>query len=284
MRSELTHISSTNGAESGKPILFQQEDGVARVTLNRPAVLNALNPEMIVTLAEIWNAIEQDPTIRVVILDAIGGRAFCVGADLGRLIPLLTGAREPEDEWDRRILGDKELVNRALLRTSGFSVPVIVAVDGYALAGGTELVLAADIRVISDESSLGLTEVTRGLIPGGGGLARLSRQVPYTVAAQIALVGERVSAQEALSMGLVTRVVARTALSDEVRRFADRMRDNAPIAMRKAKEALLRCSGRPLAEAFTIEAECTALVIKTKDAQEGPLAFVEKRPPKFIGS
>lgn len=266
-----------------EPVQLSVSDGVAQVTLNRPDKLNTLSPEVVVRLADAWDAVSADESVRVVVLSAQGDRAFCAGADLGRLIPLLTGAREPEDDWDKRLKEDPRLLNRALLRTSRFTVPLIAAVQGYALAGGTELVLACDLRIVSEDSTFGLTEVSRGLIPGGGGLARLSRQLPYTFAAQIALVGDRISAQEALAMGLVTKVLPAGQVAAEAERLARRMSRNAPVAMRKAKEALLQCGGRPLPEAFKIEGECAAVVVKTEDAREGARAFIEKREPQFVG-
>lgn len=275
--------SPVDSEAKSDPVLFEVTDGIARVTINRPDKLNTLSPEVVVRLAAAWDAVSSDESVRVVVLGAQGNRAFCAGADLGSLIPLLTGAREAKDDWDRQLKADPRLLNRALLRTSRFNVPVIAAVKGYALAGGTELVLASDLRIVSEDSTLGLTEVTRGLIPGGGGLARLSRQVPYTFAAQIALVGDRISATDALAMGLVTRVLPVAEVDAEVERLALRMARNAPVAMRKAKEALLQCGGRPLPEAFKIEGECAAVVVRTDDAREGPRAFMEKREPKFVG-
>jgi enoyl-CoA hydratase len=265
------------------PVLFHLADGVARLTINRPEKRNALSPEVVVRMARAWEEIAGDSSVRVVVLRGAGDRVFSSGGDLQRLIPLLTGARQPEDEWDEKVKADPRLLNQAMLRTSRFTVPVVAAVNGAALAGGTELALAADLRIASQHSTFGLPEVTRGIIPAMGGLARLSRQVPYTFAARIALVGEPISAAEAFAMGLVTKVVPAGELDAEVERVVERMAANAPVAMRKAKEALLRCAGSPLPAALRIESECGAEVLRTDDAREGPRAFVEKRAPRFAG-
>jgi len=264
-------------------VLYRVDNGVAYVTINRPEKMNTLTPESMVRLAAAWDRIAEDTNVRVAIIGATGDQAFCAGADLGSLIPLLTGEREPADDWDRQLKNNPKLFSRALLRTGKFNVPVIAAVRGYALAGGTELVLASDLRIAADESEFGLTEVSRGIIPGGGGMARLSRQVPYTYAAQIVLVGDRIKAIDAFHMGLVTRLVPSGEVAGVAEELARRMARNAPIAMRKAKEAMIRCSGVPLSEAFGIESECAAVVMKTADAREGPRAFVEKRAPVFVG-
>ncbi len=266
------------------PVQVEIDDRIAFVTLNSPETLNALSPRMVVELADVWERIEARRDVAVVLLSAAEGRAFCVGADLKTLIPLLSGSREPADEWDRQVKEDPRLLNRALLRTSRFTVPVIAAVSGFVLAGGMELMLACDVRLVGEGSTFGLTEVSRGLIPGGGGLARLSRQLPYAAAAKLVLTGEHVSATEALEMGLVNSVVPTDALAAEAKDLATRMARNSPIAMRKAKEALIQCSGIPFSEALRKESVLAAEVLKTDDAKEGPRAFMEKRAPRFTGA
>ncbi len=273
-----------NESYDDKPVKVDVEGRVAVVTLNSPDTLNALSPRMVVTLAQAWDEIQDRREVAVVLLRATGGRAFCVGADLKTLIPLLSGARDPVDEWDERVKEDPRLLNRALLRTSKFTVPIVSAVNGYVLAGGMELMLACDVRIAGEGSMFGLTEVSRGLIPGGGGLTRLSRQVGYAVAAQIVLTGEQVSAGDALQMGLINAVVPEDKVLDEAESLAQRMAKNAPMAMRKAKEALVRCAGVPFSEALRIESALAAEVLASDDAREGPRAFAEKRVPNFKGA
>ncbi len=264
-------------------VLFSAEGGIAQVTLNRPEKMNALNPEMIIRLARCWDAIEADASIRVAILTGAGERTFCAGADLGRLTPLLTRARPAEDEWDEALLAEPKILNRALLRRINFTTPVIGALRGAIVAGGMELALACDLRVVAEDSSLGLIEVKRGLIPAAGGIARLSRQVSWAVAAELLLVGDRISAAEALRVGLVNRVVPGNEVLATARQLAKQMAENSPLAMRKVKEAMLDSSGRSIEEAFAVEDSCIKVVLRSEDAKEGSRAFMEKRKPNFSG-
>jgi enoyl-CoA hydratase/carnithine racemase len=246
--------------------------------------MNALNPEMIVRLAQCWDAIESDSSVRVAILAARGERTFCAGADLGRLTPLLTRARAAEDDWDEALLADPKILNRAMLRRIDFTTPVIAAARGTVVAGGMELALACDLRVVSEQTTLGLSEVKRGLIPAAGGIARASRQLGWSAAAEILLVGDQISAAEALRIGLVNRVVASEAVLPTAQALAEKMAQNSPLAMRKAKEAMLAASGRPLQEAFGVEDACIKVVLRSQDAREGSRAFMEKRKPNFTGT
>ncbi len=274
-------LTSTDPAEPA--LLVDVDGGIATLTLNRPSKLNSLNPELVCRLADAWDQLAADPTIRVAIVTGAGERAFCTGADLGRLIPLFTGARPPEDEWDERLRADLRLLDKALLRRTDFSVPVIAAVRGFALAGGTELVLGTDLRIAADDSEFGLTEVSRGIIPAGGGLAKLARQVPWAKAAEIIFVGDRITAQSAADMGLVNKLVPADQVMNEALKLARRMAENGPLAMRKAKEVMISSSGFPLEDAYKIESKAAAAVMSSADAIEGPRAFIEKRRPNFGG-
>jgi enoyl-CoA hydratase len=268
---------------SEAPVLVSRANGIAEVVLNRPEKRNALNPEMIVRLARAWAEIADDPTIRVAILRGVGDKTFCAGADLGRLTPLLTRARSAEDEWDEAIVADRKIINRALLRGTDFNIPLIAAMRGTVVAGGMELALACDLRVIAEDSKMGLLEVQRGLIPAAGGVARISRQVASAVAAKILLVGDTMPAQEALRVGLVNLVVPSDEVDGTARVLAQRMARNSPLAMRKAKEAMIASSGLGLEDAFRIENDCIKLLLRSDDAREGSLAFMEKRLPNFTG-
>lgn len=268
---------------SAAPIFFTVSDGIAEVVLNRPEKRNALNPEMIVRLARAWDAIAEDPTIRVAVLKGAGDKTFCAGADLGRLTPLLTRARPAEDEWDEVMLAEPKILNRAMLRRDDFFIPVVAAMRGAIVAGGMELALACDLRVIADDSEMGLLEVQRGLIPAAGGVARVSRQVASAVAAEILLVGDRISATDALAVGLVNRVVPAAAVDATADALAARMARNSPLAMRKAKEAMLGSSGRSISDAFAVEDACIKVLLRSEDAREGSRAFMEKRPANFTG-
>ena len=269
---------------SEAPILFSREDGIAEVVLNRPEKRNALNPEMIVRLARAWDEIVEDATIRVVLLRAVGEKTFCAGADLGRLTPLLTRARSAEDEWDEAMLADPKILNRAMLRGTDFFIPVIGAMRGGIVAGGMELALACDLRIVAEDSTLGLLEVQRGLIPAAGGVARISRQVASAMAAEILLVGDSISAADALRMGLVNRVVPADQVDATARAIGRRMARNSPLAMRLAKQAMLESSGRSIVDAFGIEDQCIKVLLRSNDAREGSRAFMEKRAPNFTGT
>lgn len=265
------------------PVLFDRSDGIARVTLNRPAKMNALTPEMVVRLADFWDEVADDETVRAVLVTGAGEKAFCSGGDLGTLIPIMMRTREPQDEWEERLAARRSLLYAALLRNDTFFKPVVAAINGLALAGGAEFVLGTDLRIASTTARFALTEVRRGLIAGGGSLARLARQVSWADAMEIALVGEPVDAEHALRIGLVNRVVAPDQVLPVAEDLTRRICLGAPVALARTKEAMVRSSGRPLAEAFAIESECTVANARTEDAREGPRAFMEKRPPVFHG-
>jgi enoyl-CoA hydratase/carnithine racemase len=266
------------------PVLQSIQDGVAEVTLDRPEKMNALTPEMICRLADAWETIEADPLVRVAILTSTGDRAFSAGADLGRLTTLLTRAREPEDAWDERLRAEPKLLNRAMLRSVEMTTPVIAAARGAIVGGGMELLLACDLRVVAEDSSLGLTEVKRGLIPAAGGVARVTRQVSAAHAAEILLIGDKIDAATAYRMGLVNRVVAKEQVLKVARELALVMAQNGPLAMRAAKKTMVRSSGVPLGDAFGIEDELIRVVLRSRDAREGSKAFMEKRRPQFTGT
>jgi len=264
-------------------LLYEKRDGIAYVTFNRPEVRNAMDPEVMVRLSEAWLDFDADDTLRVAIITGAGDTAFSAGADLAKLIPLFTRARQPEDEWDRRIMEDRSIQGVALLR--GFSTykPIIAAVNGFCLAGGTELLQATDIRIAAEHATFGLSEVKRAIVPAGGSMVRLARQIPYCKALEILLTGEQMSAQEAYRIGLVNYVVAFEELLPTAERFARVIAENGPLAVRKVKEAVIRTSGVPLEEAYKIENECARDVMRSEDAKEGPRAFIEKRQPRYTG-
>ena len=264
-------------------VIYEKRGKVAYITLNRPDVRNALNPEAIVRLAEAWIDYAQAEDLRVAIITGAGDRAFCSGADLGRLIPLLTRARQPDDEWDSRLLGDLSLARTALLRGYHLYKPIISVINGFCLAAGTELIQATDIRIAADHATFALSEVKRGIIPAGGGLARLPRQIPYCKAMEILLVGDSITAQEAHDIGLVNYVVPASELMPRAQEFAAKIAANGPLAVRKVKEAVLRTSGLPLDDAYSVEDQCVMEVMRSEDAREGPRAFIEKREPQYKG-
>jgi len=264
-------------------LIYEKRDGIAVLTMNRPEKRNAISPQMLVQLAEAWIDFRDDADARVAILTGAGDRAFCAGADLARLIPLMTGARQAEDEWDGRVVGDAAVLPTALLRGFELYKPVIAAINGYALAGGTEILQATDLRLVVPHAELGLSEVQRGLFPAGGSTVRLARQIPYCKAMEILLTGRPMSAEEAHRIGLINEIVAPERLLPRAEELARGIAANGPLAVRACKESVLRTSGLPLDEALQIEAECALRVFASEDAIEGPRAFMEKRKPLFKG-
>ncbi len=264
-------------------LIYEKRDGIAYLTFNRPEARNALSPQTMVLLAEAWIDFRDDDDARVAILTGAGDQAFCVGGDLARLMPLFTGAREPEDEWDKRLLSDLGAMQTALLRPFELYKPIVAAVNGYALAGGCEILQATDIRIASSHASFGLSEAKRGLVPGGGSMVRLPRQIPYCKAMEILLLGDRIPAEEAWRIGLINEVVEPERLMPRAEEIAGRLAKNGPLSLRQITAAVWRTSGLPLERAHQIENECSAVVMSSKDAREGPRAFMEKRDPVFTG-
>jgi enoyl-CoA hydratase len=264
-------------------VLFEVRDGIAYVTLNRPEKRNAFSPEMAVRLVEIWRQVADDPAVRVVLLTGAGDKAFSSGVDLATTVHIVMGTRAPVGEWEERLAADRKQLYAAILRNADFFKPVVVAINGHAVAGGAEMILSADLRVMSSEATLAINEVRRGLIPGGGSLVRLARQIPWAQAMELILLGEPITADQALGMGLVNRVVPPADVLPVAEDLARRIARGAPIALAKSKEAIVRSSGRPRDEAFAMEMRCSKENAQTEDAREGPRAYMEKRAPVFRG-
>jgi len=264
-------------------LVERRDDGVMILTMNRPAARNALSPQMLVQMAEAWREYRESRDLRVAILTGAGDEDFCAGGDLKLTMPMMTGARQPEDEWDHRLMGDLTLFTDAILRDFELYKPVICAVNGRALGGGTEIMQATDLRVAVESAVFGTPEARVGLLPGGGSLTRLVRQVPWARAMEILMLGQPFSAQQALDMGLVNYVVPTGGALERALELAGALAECGPLAVQKIKEGVLRGSGRPLEEAIAIENEVSAVVMGSKDAREGPRAFKEKRKPNFTG-
>lgn len=265
-------------------VIYEKSDSIVTITMSRPAKHNAMNAQMLVELASAWADFRDDADARVAILTGAGDKAFCAGADLGSLLPLLTRSREPKDEWDEALLSDRSIQMTAILRGFELYKPVIAAVNGFAFAGGTEVIGACDLRVAAPHATLGLSEVKRGIAPGGGSMVRLARQIPYAKAMQILLTGESMTAEEAHRIGLVNEIAPARKLLQHARLMGRLIAENAPLAVQACKEVAMRTSGLSLDTAYKIEDEVAARILKTHDAVEGPLAFVEKRKPVFSGT
>jgi len=259
-------------------VLFERDGHVAIVTLNRPEARNALSSEMLVRMEEAWVTIDQDPEIRVAIVTGAAGH-FCAGADLKAM-----AAGHPDDEWTPRFAADPDLHWRALLRHFQPAKPLIAAVEGYAVAGGTEILQAMDLRVAGESAIFGVAEVQRGLFPLGGSTVRLRRQIPYTVAAELLLTGRQMTATEAKEVGLIGHVVPDGQALTKARELADRIAANGPLAVQAVLQSLREGKNLTEDEALARELELGWPVFASNDAKEGPRAFSEKRDPNYTGT
>ena len=259
---------------------FDRRGPIALITLNRPEALNAINPELAVRLDRIWHEVRDDDALRVAVVTGTG-RSFCAGADLGQMIPLVSGAREPENEWDELLLKDPGTGARALLRNFDPEKPLIAAINGHAIAGGMELVQGSDIRIATPAAKLGVQEVKWALFPAGGSTVRLPRQLPFSKAMELLLTGDLIGAQEALDLGFLNHVDDRPLV--KALAIAEKIAANGPLAVYAVRRSARACVGLPEAEALKIEGKLSAPVFQTEDAREGPRAFMEKRQPNYQG-
>jgi len=266
-----------------RPLLIEQRGAVTVLTLNRPHVHNAMNPELVCRLADAWKSFAADDNARVAVI-AGAGDSFCSGGDLAKTLPLLSGAREPEDDWDRRIVDDRQVAVAATLKTFDPGKPIVAAVTGHCLAGGMELMLGTHLRISSNDASFGLPEARHGLIPFGGSTVRLPRQFPQVHALEMLLTGASIEAAKAFEFGLLNRVAAKTDVLPMALELAERIARNSPVSIREIMRSVTGTNGLPLDQAFALETECMDRVLSSNDAKEGPAAFMEKRQPRFTGT
>jgi len=259
---------------------FDMRGHIAVITLNRPDARNAINPEVAVRLADAWQEVKDNGGVRVAVLTGTGN-AFCAGADLGQLIPLVSGARKPENEWDERVVSEPGIAGRALLRNFDPEKPVIAAINGHAIAGGMELVQGTDIRISVPGAKYGVQEVKWAIFPAGGSTVRLPVQLPYAKAMELLLTGELISAEQALTFGFLNYVTE--DYLDRSLEIAEKIAANGPLAVKAIRQSVKECLGKPEQEALKIESRISAPVFQTEDAREGPKAFMEKRQPKYFG-
>lgn len=256
-----------------KNILLEKRDKIAVVTLNRPEMMNALNLETIRELADLFTELERDAEVLGVIVTG-GGRAFCAGADVSSA---KNDGGNPHFATRSFVVEGQNLMNQI----EAFSHPVIAAVNGFALGGGSELALACDLRIASEKAVFGLPEVTLGVMPCFGGTQRLPRLIGMARAKEIIYTGRKVKAEEALAVGLVNEVVAPEELLGAAEAKMQAMVACAPLAIKLAKTAMNKGIQMPLHEALELEADMTALLGTTEDAMEGGRAFGERRKPIF---
>lgn len=249
-------------------------DHVATIVLNRPEAMNAIDPEMKDELFKIWDRIRDDDDIWVAILTGAGEKAFCAGADLKKTLPV---SETFAQQYLNRPGGG------ALAASLDMDKPLIAAVNGYAMGGGMELALACDIRVASTNALFALTEVRVGSLPGSGGTQRLPRAIGMSNAMLMLLTGDRIDANEAYRIGLVSRVVPPSELMASAREIATRIASNAPLSVRAVKRLVRRGMDMPIAHALDFERQAFGLLFNTDDRIEGRKAFAEKRKPNYKG-
>jgi enoyl-CoA hydratase len=253
--------------------LVELRDHTLIITMNRPEKRNALSGEMLAIMTDAWDRIEEDDEVRVAILTGAGG-AFCAGADLQAMTSSHPG--------DNRSF-DASLI-KGLLKGFRLTKPLIAAVEGPAIAGGTEILQGTDIRVAGESARFGVSEVKWSLYPMGGSAVRLPRQIPYTVAADLLLTGRHITAPEALQMGLIGHVVPDGTALDKALELAALISANGPLAVRAVLKTMRDSEGKHENDCWADDAEVGMAVFRSNDAKEGPRAFMEKRAPKFTGS
>jgi enoyl-CoA hydratase len=254
-----------------KTLLYEKKDGIGTVTINRPESLNALNSTVFSELYELFQEIEHDSKVRVVIITGSGPKSFVAGSDITEMAPLSSV------EINRFV----EKVRQASDRIYNLSKPVIAAVNGYALGGGCELAMCCDLRICSEKARFGQPEINLAVIPGGGGTQRLTRLIGMTRAKELLFTGDMIDAQTALNMGLVNKVVPLDNLMNEAKEMASKLMAKSGRILSLIKTAVNSGVNMSLPDALDLEAQCFALCFATEDQKEGMKAFMEKREAVF---
>src|SRR6202166_325204 len=261
------------GSDAGPDAIIELRGHTLILTLNRPEARNALSTEMLSIMVEAWDRVDTDPDIRCCILTGAGGY-FCAGMDLKAATAKPPGDSFKDGSYDPSRID-------SLLKGRRLTKPLIAAVEGPAIAGGTEILQATDIRVAGASARFGVSEARWGLFPLGGSAVRLPRQLPYTLAAELLLTGRHVTAAEALSIGLIGHVVPDGQALDKALEIAAVIAANGPLAVRAILRTMRDTEGMAENDAFALEAKIGASVFASDDAREGPRAFAEKRRPHF---
>ncbi|MGB6454456.1 MAG: crotonase/enoyl-CoA hydratase family protein [Streptosporangiaceae bacterium] len=269
--------ATAHQADGGEPphALVELRGHVLIVTMNRPQARNALSGPMMAIMKGAWDRVDSDPQVRVCILTGAGG-AFCAGADLKAMTASHPGTSFAAGTFDPSVI-------EPLLKGRRLTKPLIAAVEGPAIAGGTEILQATDIRVAGRSARFGVSEARWGLFPLGGSAVRLTRQIPYTVAADLLLTGRHITAAEALAMGLIGHVVEDGQALAKAVVIAEMVAANGPLAVQAILRTIRESEGLAENDAFALEARLGIAVFASEDAREGPRAFSEKRKPNFSG-
>ena len=249
---------------------YEKEGRIAVFTINRPQAMNAINVAAMRELHEAMVDFRDDPEVWVGIITGAGEKAFCGGADIKDMLPFMKEHQDAPWAFPSNPMRGLEIWK-----------PLIAAINGMALGGGLEIALACDLRIASEKARFGLPEVTLGLIPGWGGTQRLPRMVPWCKAAELTLMGKPIDAQEAYRIGLINKVVSAKEVMPTARKWAEVICQAAPLAVRAAKEAMVRGYSLTLEEGLRLENALEARVMGTEDFTEGTTAFLEKRKPDY---
>ena len=251
-------------------LLLERVGSIAKISLNRPELLNALNTGLMKKLADMLEELDQDEAIRVIIITG-NEKAFAAGADIKEL-----SETKPVDFVMKQFFRDWERIRK-------ITKPLIAAVSGYALGGGNELAMCCDMIIASDTARFGQPEILLGVIPGAGGTQRLTKAAGSKKAMEMILTGKNITAKEALQWGLINRVVPAEHLEKEAMSLAREIAEKPPVAVRLAKQAVLKAQELPLEHGLNFEQNAFFLLFSSKDQKEGMRAFLEKRKPDFRG-
>ncbi len=269
-------MTATPAGQDEQPhALVESRGHVLVVTMNRPHARNALSGPMMAIMRDAWDRVDADPEVRVCVLTGAGG-AFCAGADLKAMTAAHPGTAFATGAFDPSVI-------EPLLKGRRLTKPLIAAVEGPAIAGGTEILQATDIRVAGRSARFGISEARWGLFPLGGSAVRLVRQIPYTVAADLLLTGRHITAEEARAIGLIGHVVDDGQALARALELAEQIAANGPLAVRAILRTIRESEGLAENDAFALEARLGMAVFASDDAREGPRAFAEKRRPNFSG-